>query len=96
VLIFSPESLSDLERIFEFNEERDEQPARGQLERIRQAILILDDIPHVGRLLRGRVRELVISDGKTGFVALYRSDETRHRVEVLGIRLQREAGYRGR
>ena len=96
MIVFSPESLGDLERIFEFNEDRDEQIARAQLERIRQANLILDDIPHVGRLVRGRVRELVISDGKTGFVALYRYDEPRSRIEVLGIRHQREAGYRGR
>lgn len=93
---FAPEALADLERIFEFNEARDEDLALSQLERLRHAISLLDEIPHVGRLVKGRLRELVISDGKSGFVALYQYDETRHRVDVLGVRHQREAGYQGR
>ena len=38
--------------------------------------------------------ELVISSGRTGYVALYRLKSGNARVEVLTIRHQREAGYR--
>ncbi len=40
-------------------------------------------------------RELVISRGKSGYLALYRYDGERDRVLVLAIRHQREAGYLG-
>jgi plasmid stabilization system protein ParE len=49
--------------------------------------------PHIGRPARGRLRELVISYGRTGYVALYRVSPRRDRIEVLAIRHQREAGY---
>jgi plasmid stabilization system protein ParE len=40
------------------------------------------------------LRELVISYGRTGYVALYRVAARGDRVEILAIRHQREAGYR--
>lgn len=39
------------------------------------------------------LRELVISRGRTGYLALYRVDEAKARVLVLAIRHQREAGF---
>ena len=44
--------------------------------------------------VRERLRELVISYGRTGYVALYRVAARGDRVEILAIRHQREAGYR--
>lgn len=38
------------------------------------------------------MRELVISRGKTGYIALYRYDEIRDVARVLAIRHQRELG----
>ncbi len=49
----------------------------------------------VGRPVESGLRELVISRGKTGYLALYRYEEQRDRVLVLAIRHQREAGYLG-
>ena len=40
------------------------------------------------------MRELVISQGATGFIALYRFDAAFDLIRVLRIRRQREAGYR--
>lgn len=48
--------------------------------------------PNIGRRCGNRVRELVISRGKTGYVALYRYDEIRDVARVLAIRHQREIG----
>jgi len=39
------------------------------------------------------MRELVISSGATGFVALYRHRPVLDRVEILAVRHQREAGF---
>jgi plasmid stabilization system protein ParE len=41
------------------------------------------------------LRELVISRGRTGYVALYSFEEDRDAVLILAIRHQREAGYWG-
>lgn len=45
--------------------------------------------------MHGDLRELVISYGRTGYVALYRFLPLRDEVRVLAIRHQREIGYRG-
>jgi plasmid stabilization system protein ParE len=62
---------------------------------IRGAIEMLGAHPLVGRCVHGDLRELVISYGRTGYVALYRFLPPRDEVRVLGIRYQREIGYRG-
>jgi plasmid stabilization system protein ParE len=49
--------------------------------------------PNIGRALRGPIRELVVSRGRTGYVALYRARLALDRVEVLAVRHQRDAGY---
>jgi plasmid stabilization system protein ParE len=41
------------------------------------------------------LRELVISRGRTGYVALYSLEEGQDAVLILTIRHQREAGYLG-
>jgi plasmid stabilization system protein ParE len=49
--------------------------------------------PLVGRRIEGDLRELVISYGATGYIALYRFDIQRDQVRVLAMRAQREIGY---
>ena len=61
---------------------------------ILEAIAMLQRHPLIGRMVQGELRELVISRGKSGYVALYRYLERRDLVRVLAIRHQREAGYR--
>jgi plasmid stabilization system protein ParE len=60
---------------------------------IRSGIENLAGHPLVGRRIEGDLRELVISYGKTGFIALYRFDVQRDEVRVLALRHQREIGY---
>jgi plasmid stabilization system protein ParE len=49
--------------------------------------------PFVGRRVEGDLRELVISYGATGYIALYRFDIQQDQVRVLALRHQREIGY---
>jgi hypothetical protein len=45
------------------------------------------------RVVKGEFRELVISYGKTGYVALYRFLPAQDRIRILAIRHQRELDY---
>jgi plasmid stabilization system protein ParE len=98
VIVFDTEALDDLERIFEFNARRDPATALDHVELVRSAVSILDSHPHIGRpAARGStLRELVISHGRTGYVALYEYSPIEKLVRVVAIRHQREVGYRGR
>ena len=49
----------------------------------------------VGRPVEYGLRELFISRGRTGHVALYSLEEGQDAVLILAIRHQREAGYLG-
>jgi plasmid stabilization system protein ParE len=97
VIAFADDALADLERIFEFNNSRDAASTVAHINGIRGAIQILNEHPEIGRRLRAgsSLRELVISYGKTGYIALYEFSPVNHVVRVVAIRHQREAGYRG-
>jgi hypothetical protein len=47
----------------------------------------------VGRAVENGYRELVLSHGRTGYVALYTYDVTRNAALVLSLRHQRECGF---
>jgi plasmid stabilization system protein ParE len=57
---------------------------------IESAIESLDAHPLVGRRVDDDIRELVISLGATGYIALYRFLVQRDEVRVLALRHQRE------
>jgi len=98
VIVFDTEALDDLERIFEFNFERDPATALEHTDKVRSAVLILDTHPEIGRPLRrgSTLRELIISHGKSGYIALYEYSAVEKLVRIVAIRHQREAGYQGR
>jgi plasmid stabilization system protein ParE len=98
VIVFDEGALGDLERIFEFNFQRDPPTALDHIRRIREAVLMLEGHPEIGRIReRGSaLRELVISHGHSGYIALYEYSEAEKLIRVLAIRHQREAGYHGR
>ena len=62
-------------------------------EAIESAVNTLAAHPLVGRRIEGDLRELVISFGVTGYVALYRFVVQDDQVRVLALRHQREIGY---
>jgi plasmid stabilization system protein ParE len=98
VIVFDSGALDDLERIFEFNAQCDPATALDHVEGVRSAVAILGAHPEMGRPAgRGStLRELVISHGKTGHIALYEYSPIEKLVRVVAIRHQREVGYRSR
>jgi plasmid stabilization system protein ParE len=62
---------------------------------VAEAIEVLRNYPFIGRPAESGLRELVISRGKSGYLALYDHQESLDAVVVLAIRHQREAGYMG-
>ncbi len=91
---YSRNALVNLEHIADFLAEESEQAALQALDLIDDAIGMLARHPLVGRPAEKHLRELVISQGRTGYVALYAYDPLRDAVLVLAIRHQREAGFR--
>lgn len=57
-----------------------------------EAIEILARHPLVGRIVESGLRELVISRGRSGYVALYRYDADNDHAYVLALLHQRELG----
>ena len=92
-VIYSSEALADLERIIDFLLVASPENAGAALAQIESAALILRAHPRIGRRVDGPRRELVISHGSAGYLALYRYDPRADLVPVLRIRHQREAGY---
>ena len=91
---FSARALADIDRLFDFITEHDPASAGRAAQRIADATHILRDHSLIGRPVRGDIRELVISSGRTGYVALYRLRDGVATVQILTIRHQRVAGYR--
>jgi plasmid stabilization system protein ParE len=94
-IIYSRRALDDLERAIRRVAEQDGAAAAQAAAAIREAVEILSRHPLIGRPVAPPLRELVISFGKTGYVALYRFLPGRAEVRILGIRHQRELDYPG-
>lgn len=92
-VVYSARALEHLERAFEFLAENDPTTAATAAAAIQSAVASLAEHPLIGRRIHGEVRELVISFGKSGYVALYRLLPHLDLVRVLAIRHQRELDY---
>ena len=92
-VIYSENALENIERAFAFLAENDLPAAAAAINAMRDSIAILSSHPMIGRSMDGPLRELVVSFGKTGYVALYRFRPERDEVRILAIRHQRELDY---
>ncbi len=92
-LIYTERALADLERLADFLAETDPVAASHTVDLIEEAVTVLERHPLIGREADGPLRELVISRGRSGCVALYSFEQIHDTVLVLAIRHQREAGY---
>jgi len=92
-LIYSGQALTDLDRLTDFLLEADPASAPETADLILEAIGVLANHPLIGRPAEEGLRELIISRGKSGCVALYSYEEAEDVVLVLTIRHQREVGY---
>ena len=94
-VVYSANALGDLERAFEFLAGHDPGAATTAAAVIREAVDTLVRHPLIGRSVEGNLRELVISYGRTGYIALYQFVTARDQIWILGIRHQRELDYPG-
>ena len=92
-LTFSPRATLDLERLQEFLREHDPDAAIAAVQAIVHAVSVLEQHPLIGRSAEEGMRELVISRGRTGYVALYDYMDPIDTVVILAVRHQREVGY---
>lgn len=96
-VVLTERAFNDLTRLTDFLLEIDKNAALRALHLIEDGLLILQQHPLIGRpvqstlVIEGHLHELVISYGKTGYVALY-SIEDHEEIWVLTIRHQHEAG----
>jgi plasmid stabilization system protein ParE len=94
-LVYTEQALVDLERLSDFLLDADPQAAQDTAILIFEALEILVQHPEIGRKVHFGQRELVISRGRTGYLALYRFLPHLDRILVLALRHQRESGYKG-
>jgi len=90
---FDRRALEDLDRLCDFLVAYDPHAAEATLMLIRGAIATLESHPLIGRAVEGGLRVLVISQGNTGYIALYHYRRAAHHVQVRAIRHQRESGF---
>ena len=93
-LQYTEQALADIERVCDFLLASDPVAAPDTANIILEALNILTHSPEIGRKVAYGNRELVISRGRTGYLALYRFLPARQRVLVMAVRHQREAGYK--
>lgn len=92
-IIYSRSALADLERLTDFLVESDLAAAAATVALIEEAVAVLENHPLIGRPAEDDLRELVISRGHSGYVALYSYEAAHDAVLILAVRHQREAGY---
>jgi len=92
---YAGRALSDLERISDFLTPEGVDAQLDTLDLIDEAVAILARHPLIGRLAEHDLRELIISHGKTGYIALYSYEAEQDTILVLAIRHQREVGFYG-
>jgi len=90
---YAPRVARDLERVHDFLAEHDPKLALAAVQDIVHAVAMLERHPLIGRPAEAGLRELVISRGRTGYVALYDFLEPIDTVVILAVRHQREAGF---
>lgn len=98
-VILSPEASEDLERLYDFALEREMQSATPNFDVPERAVAAIASAlhalalnPFMGRKVRSQFeREIVISFGRTGYVAYYKVMEAA--VIIGAVRHQRESDY---
>jgi plasmid stabilization system protein ParE len=92
-VVYSARALANIERAFEFLREKNPVAAAAAVVAIRSAVDTLAIHPLIGRRIERDLRELVISYGESGYVAVYRFVVASDEIRVLAIRHQREIGF---
>lgn len=92
-VLLSEQAANDIDRLCDFLIDTLPSEAARTGDVIFDGIEILETHPSIGRPLGKGLRELVISRGRSGYLALYFYDEDADAVSVVAVRHQRESGY---
>jgi plasmid stabilization system protein ParE len=92
-VVHSLEAAFDLEEMVDFLLHSKPEFAVATVDLVLDAISVLERHPLMGRAVAQGLRELVISRGQSGYLALYAYDARADVVFVLAIRQQREQDY---
>lgn len=92
-LVFAPRALQDIERLTKFLISSEPKAAATTATLLFNGLTILKDHPLIGRPADMGYRELLISRGRSGYVALYDFDVMRDVALILAVRHQRESGF---
>ena len=92
-IVYAARALADLERLTDFLLQTEPVAAIETIGLITEAVQVLENHPLIGRPAEQGLSELVISRGKSGYLALYSHELEQDIVLVLAVRHQREAGY---
>lgn len=92
-VVHSKSALASLESALETKLKESVDAATAAAVALHSGITHLASHPLIGRRIEGDLRELVISYGATGYIALYRFIVQRDEVRILALRHQREIGY---
>jgi plasmid stabilization system protein ParE len=92
-LVIANRAAADIERLGEFLLKSIPHEAVKTADIVFDGLEVLIAHPRIGRLLVSGMRELVISRGRSGYLALYSYDDAVDTVSVLAVRHQRESGY---
>jgi len=92
---YTLEAKEDLKRLFTFLVEQDPQAARHARKTIAASVQLLQQFPFTCRKVvpeNAFLRELVISFGSAGYVALFEIED-KETVTIVAVRHQREDDY---
>jgi plasmid stabilization system protein ParE len=94
-VIITQGAADGLERCRLFLADKNPLAARRAGQIIENQFILLETTPDIGRPLEDHpdFRELVITFGESGYVALYRHELEADTVYILAFRHQKEAGY---
>ena len=92
-LLFATRAFEDLDRLTDFLLDRAPELAAETVPLILGGLRTLKDHPLIGRPVEADLRELLISRGRTGYIALYRYNPAHDVVLVLRVRHQRELHF---
>lgn len=91
--LLSESAAQDLEELCEFLLERLPEQAVQTVDVVMAALGVLTEHPLMGRPVGHGLRELVISRGRSGYLALYEFDPIADIALVHALRHQRESDY---
>ncbi|MGZ8250744.1 MAG: type II toxin-antitoxin system RelE/ParE family toxin [Methylophilaceae bacterium] len=92
-VIFSEDAIQDIYRLTYFLLESYPEVAFDTGAIITNGLQVLANHPLVGAKAAEGLRRLIISRGRSGYIALYDYDPLNDRVMVLGIKHQRELDF---